>query len=89
MLQEDPFIDSVAAVSVGLFEGNPVLDLDYFEDKDASVDANVVMTGSGQFVEFQATGEEATYSREEMNLLMDLAAKGIEIISEKQRTVLA
>lgn len=89
MLQEDPFIDSVAAVSVGIFEGNPVLDLDYFEDKDASVDANVVMTGSGRFVEFQATGEEATYSREEMNLLMDLAAKGIEAISEKQRTVLA
>jgi len=83
-ITEDPFIDSVAAVSVGIFEGTPVLDLDYFEDKDASVDANVVMTGSGKFVEFQATGEEATYTKAELDTLTELASKGIQRLTQMQ-----
>ncbi|MCL4169819.1 UNVERIFIED_CONTAM: hypothetical protein GTU68_045156, partial [Idotea baltica] len=57
-LKENPFSDSIAAVSVGIFDGKPVLDLPYLEDKDASVDFNVVMTGQGQYVEIQGTGEE-------------------------------
>jgi ribonuclease PH len=87
-ITEDPFIDSVAAVSVGIFEGTPVLDLDYFEDKDASVDANVVMTGSGKFVEFQATGEEATYTKAELDTLTELASRGIQQLTEKQKETL-
>ena len=62
--------DSVAAVSVGIVDGRPVLDLDYVEDVDASVDMNVVMTGRGQFVEVQGTGEEATFSQAELDALV-------------------
>ena len=65
-LSENPFKDSIAAVSVGIYEGTPVLDLPYIEDKEASVDCNVVMTGKGQFVEIQGSGEEATFSEEEL-----------------------
>jgi ribonuclease PH len=80
--------DSVAAVSVGIVEGVPVLDLDYIEDVDAQVDMNVVMTGSGRFVEVQGTGEEATFSEQELAALVALAKGGIERLSRLQREAL-
>ncbi len=83
-LEENPFSDSVAAVSVGIFEDTPVLDLNYVEDKDASVDANLVMTGSGNFVEVQSSGEEATFTRDELDILLGLGAKGIQSITQLQ-----
>ena len=87
-LAEDPFIDSVAAVSVGIYEGNPVLDLPYVEDCAASVDSNIVMTGSGKFVELQSTGEEATFSANELAKFVELAKIGIANISKLQEEAL-
>jgi len=89
VLTEDPFTDSVAAVSVGLYYDSPVLDLNYDEDKAASVDFNLVMTGSGRFVEVQGAGEEATFSREELNALIDLGAEGIQELTRLQEAALA
>jgi ribonuclease PH len=77
--------DSVAAVSVGVVEGVPLLDLDYAEDSNAEVDMNVVMTGSGELVEVQATAETAPFTRERLDELLELAAGGIEGISDAQR----
>ncbi len=88
-LSENPFKDSIAAISVGVYEGQPVLDLPYLEDRDASVDFNVVMTGNGQYVEIQGTGEEATFSEEELAALMALARKGCKEISTMQTTFLS
>jgi ribonuclease PH len=85
VLAEDPFRDSVAAVSVGIFYDTAVLDLNYAEDVAASVDCNVVMTGSGEFVEIQGTGEEATFSEEQFAQLMTLAKKGIVELTELQK----
>ncbi len=79
---------SVAAISVGLVEGEERLDLEYVEDRDAEVDFNVVMTGAGQFIEVQGTGEESTYTRSQLNALIDLAAKGIEDVTAAQKMVL-
>ena len=76
-IDEDPILDHLAAISVGVYNDHCLLDLDYPEDRDATVDANVVMTGSGQYVEVQSSGEEATFSRPQMNELLDLAEKGI------------
>ena len=76
-IDEDPILDHLAAISVGVYNENCLLDLDYPEDRDATVDANVVMTGSGQYVEVQSSGEESTFSRSQMNELLDLAEKGI------------
>lgn len=87
-LKENPFTDSIAAVSVGICDNEAVLDLDFPEDKDASVDFNVVMTGKGQFVELQGTGEEATFSDEELQELLRLGKKGIQDLSEKQAAFL-
>lgn len=87
---EDPFVDSVAAISAGIFAGTPILDLCYAEDKDAAVDANIVMTGTGKFVEVQSTGEEATFSPDELAALIALAKKGIGEISKlQQKAILA
>jgi ribonuclease PH len=80
--------DSVAAISVGMVDGRPVLDLDYVEDSAASVDMNVVMTGQGQFVEVQGTGEEATFSEQELSAMLRLARHGIEELRSQQRTAL-
>lgn len=80
--------DSVAAISVGIVGGLPVLDLDYIEDVDARVDMNVVMTGGGQFVEVQGTGEEATFSEQELTALVGLAKGGIQRLTEFQRDAL-
>lgn len=87
-LHNDPFRDSVAAVSAGLYQEQPVLDLNYIEDRDASVDFNVVMSGGGQFIELQGTGETATFSREQLNTLIDLAQKGIRELTLIQNQVL-
>jgi ribonuclease PH len=77
--------DQVAAVSVGIVEGERLLDLDYEEDSSAEVDMNVVMTGSGAVVEVQATAERKTFSREDLDGLVDLAAAGIERLAAIQR----
>ncbi len=74
----DPLIDPVAAVSCGIYAGQPVLDLDYPEDSEAGVDGNFIMTGAGRLIEIQMSAEGSTYSRDQMNLLMDLAEKGVK-----------
>ena len=85
VLEKNPFKDSVAAVSAGIFKDTPILDLDYLEDKDAEVDANIVMTGSGKYVEVQSSGEEATYSEEQLNALLALGKHGIKSLTEIQK----
>ena len=79
---------SIAAVSVGIVDGQPLLDLDYREDFAATVDMNVVMTGSGQFVEIQGTGEEATFSDAELTEMLALARGGIKALIEAQHKAL-
>ncbi len=88
-IKENPLTDSVAAVSVGLFGGAGLLDLAYVEDKDAQVDFNVVMTGQGQFVEVQGTGEESTFSHAQLDELLALAQKGLKELSALQAAFLA
>jgi len=79
---------SVAAVSVGLLESRALLDLDYSEDKDADVDLNLIMTGHGDLIEVQAGGEEATFSRKQLDQMLELGKKGIDEITRAQRAVL-
>src|SRR5919202_1128614 len=79
------FVDSIAAVSVGVVGGTPLLDLDYSEDSTAEVDMNVVMTGDGRLVEVQATAEGDPFARETLDALIDLAAVGIEEIAALQQ----
>ncbi|MHB1325549.1 MAG: ribonuclease PH [Thermoleophilia bacterium] len=88
-MAEIPLKDSLAAVSVGVWEGEPILDLDYAEDSTAEVDMNVVMTGSGGIVELQATAEKNTFSRETLDRLIDLASSGIDDIMAEQLKVTA
>ena len=88
ILRSVPLLDSVAATSVGLLDGEPTLDLSYEEDARADVDMNVVLTGSGRFVEVQATAEGRPFSGEELDLLLDLAGGGIRGLVEHQRTLL-
>lgn len=83
-----PLTDSVAAISVGMVDGRALLDLDYLEDVDAEVDMNVVMTGRGRFVEVQGTGEEATFTEQELTTLVKLARGGIAELNELQRAAL-
>ncbi len=80
--------DSIAAVSVGLLNDIELLDLEYVEDRDAEVDMNLVMTGSGQFVEVQGSGEEATFTRGQLDRLLKLGKVGIDAITAKQRATL-
>jgi len=87
-IPENPLNDSVAAISVGLYQGEGLLDLNYVEDKDAEVDANVVMTGRGQFVEVQSSGEESTFSHEQLQQLLALAKTGLEELAAVQRAFL-
>jgi ribonuclease PH len=89
LLTESPIKDSIAAISVGVYQGTPVLDLDYIEDSDCDTDMNVVMTGKGGFVEIQGTAEGEPFARETMNQMLDLAAKGISEISVIQQITLA
>jgi ribonuclease PH len=88
-LSELPLNDLVAAVSVGIIDGVPMLDLPYEEDSRADTDMNVVMTGSGRFVEVQGTAEQEAFTREELGQLLDLAQQGIERIHGVQRALLA
>ena len=88
-LAASPMRDFIAAVSVGIFEGTPVLDLDYDEDSSCDTDMNVVMTGSGGLVEVQGTAEGAPFSRAEMEALLDLATAGIGQIVAAQKSALA
>jgi len=88
MISELPLKDHVAAVSVGVFKGMPVLDLDYAEDSSCDTDMNVVMTGAGRFVEVQGTAEGEAFSRDEMAALLDLAGKGIAELVEAQKRAL-
>ena len=88
MLGALPVRDFVAAVSVGLFQGVPVLDLDYAEDSNCATDMNVVMTGDGRFVEVQGTAEGAAFSRAEMDALLALATQGIAQLIALQRQAL-
>jgi ribonuclease PH len=88
-LEKPPLTDYVAAVSVGIVEGEPRLDLNYEEDSAAQVDMNVVMTGRESFVEVQGTAEEKPFSREELNSLLGLAAEGIRQLIGTQQEVLA
>ncbi len=83
-----PLLDFVAAVSVGVYQGTPVLDLDYDEDAACDTDMNIVMTGSGGLVEVQGTAEGKPFSRAEMNAMLDLAQKGIEQLIAAQRSAL-
>lgn len=85
----DPLIDPVAAVSCGIYAGQPVLDLDYPEDSEAGVDGNFVMLGSGRLVEVQMSAEGSTYTRTQMNELMDLADKGIAELVAAQKAAVA
>lgn len=88
-LASSPLKDMVAAVSVGVFEGTPVLDLDYAEDSNCDTDMNVVMTGSGGFIEVQGTAEGAPFSRTELDALLGLAGEGIAQLVAAQRAALA
>ncbi len=87
-ISENPLTDSVAAVSVGLLGDRELLDLAYVEDRDAQVDFNVVMTGRGQFVEVQGSGEESTFSYEQLQSLIALGQKGLKELSSLQTAFL-
>jgi ribonuclease PH len=88
-LKDFPIKKLVAAVSAGVYQGTPVLDLNYVEDKDASVDFNVVMTETLDFVEVQGSGEEAVFSSDEMTAMLELSRKGVsEIISMQKAAIL-
>jgi len=88
-IKETPLKDFIAAISVGVYQGSPVLDLDYLEDSACDTDMNVVMLGNGHFVEVQGTAEGHAFSRNEMNALLDLAQGGITQLIEMQRVALA
>jgi ribonuclease PH len=88
-LHAHPLTDACAAVSVGVVDAVAVLDLDYSEDFRAEVDMNVVMTGSGRFVEVQGTAEGMAFSRSELDQMLDLAQAGIGVLVAEQRAVLA
>ncbi|RRJ82536.1 ribonuclease PH [Aestuariirhabdus litorea] len=88
-IKTDPLKQMVAAVSVGIYEGQPVLDLDYPEDSRAETDMNVVMTATGGLIEVQGTAEGEAFSREQMNAMLALAEKGIGELFELQRQALA
>jgi ribonuclease PH len=88
LVAASPLLDSVAAVSVGVYEGVPVLDLDYAEDSACGTDMNVVMTGSGGLIEVQGTAEGSPFSRAEMDAMLDLAQKGIRHLTAVQTLAL-
>ena len=89
LITQDPLRHLIASVSVGIYQGVPVLDLDYPEDSAADTDMNVIMTEAGDFIEVQGTAEGATFKREELDSLLDLAGMGINELVAKQREALA
>ncbi len=88
LISVSPIRDFVAAISVGVYQGVPVLDLDYHEDSDCDTDMNIVMTGNGGFVEIQGTAEGAPFSRNEMEAMLNLAENGIAQLVAKQKSAL-
>jgi ribonuclease PH len=88
-INRDPVFGAVAAVSVGIYRGEPVLDLDYAEDSDCDTDMNVVMNDGGGFIELQGTAEGHAFRRDELDALLALAQKGIDELLQKQREALA
>lgn len=88
LVEEIPVSDYVAAVSVGIIDGKPVLDLNYNEDSAAEVDMNIIMTGDGRFVEIQGTAEREPFRKEDMNKLIMLAKKGIDELAAAQKKIL-
>ncbi|MDT8386647.1 MAG: ribonuclease PH [Thiogranum sp.] len=88
IVNENPLVGSVASVSVGIFKGTPILDLDYAEDSNAETDMNVVMTDEGHFIEVQGTAEGHPFTEGEMNQMLALARKGIAELTEQQQKVL-
>ena len=89
MVTSDPLVDPVAAVSCGIYAGQPVLDLDYPEDSEAGVDGNFILTGSGRLIEVQMSAEGSTFSRDQMITLLDLAEKGVCELVAAQRAATA
>ena len=89
LLSEDPLINFVAAISVGIYQGQPILDLDYREDSSADSDLNLVMAEGSQLIEIQGTAEEAPFSRTELNALLDLGETGIAQLIDAQKAALA
>ena len=89
LITTDPLLQMVASVSVGVYQGVPVLDLDYPEDSAAETDMNVVMGEDGGFIEVQGTAEGAPVAREELNAMLDLAASGITELMAAQKAALA
>jgi len=89
LIKESPIIDSIAAVSVGMGANGAMLDLDYVEDSSCETDMNVVMTGAGKFVEIQGTAEGVPFSRADMDLLVELAGKGIKELISAQKNALS
>jgi ribonuclease PH len=87
-IKTDPFVQYISSVSVGMYKGEAVLDLDYPEDSGCETDMNVVMTEDGQFIEVQGTAEGKAFSRAEMNAMMDLAEKGCQELMELQKKAL-
>ena len=88
-LKRTPLTGSVAAISVGIVDGEPLLDLPYAEDSRAEVDMNVVMTGDGELIEVQATAEKTPFGRASLDRMLELAAAGVGEISREQERVLA
>ena len=88
-ITENPLKQAVAAISVGVYKGTPVLDLDYIEDSDCDTDMNVVMTTDGGFVEIQGTAEGEPFTRDAMNAMLDLATSGIADLLKKQQAALS
>ncbi|NBJ16753.1 MAG: ribonuclease PH [Dehalobacter sp. 4CP] len=89
LIKQDPLIDSIAAISVGKVDGIPVADLAYEEDSKAEVDMNIVMTGSGRFVEIQGTAEGQPFDQEDLNAFLNLGESGIQKLSALQKEALA
>lgn len=88
LVSKNPIYGQVASVSVGVYDGVPILDLDYAEDSSAETDMNVVMNDGGAFIEVQGTAEGHAFSRDELNAMLDLARHGIDTLMEKQRAAL-
>ncbi len=88
-IKKNPLHGQVASVSVGIYEGQPVLDLDYAEDSNAETDMNVIMNDAGAFIEIQGTAEGHAFRRDELNSMLELAEKGIRTLMEKQRDAIA
>lgn len=89
LITQDPLREMIASVSVGMYQGEPVLDLDYPEDSNADTDMNVIMGESGGFIEVQGTAEGAAFARSELDGMLDLASAGISELIEKQKAALA